>query len=314
MNIVFFGSSQFSISSLEALIKSGFQVSCVVTQPDKKKGRHLQLGETEVKELARASGLKIYQPDDINSKEAVKFLAGLKADLFVVIAYGQILSKEVLDLPKIFAINVHASLLPKYRGAAPINWAIIDGEKETGVTVIKLIEKMDAGPIIIQNTLKIGQDDTAVNLSEKLSELGSKVLLESIELINNKKYQLCPQNDKQVTFAPKLKKEDGLIDWGKTAKEIHDITRGCSPWPGAYTYYKGKILKLFKTNILSSVANQRFTEPGTIKGMHNNEIVVATGKDDLTIQELQLEGKRGMSSKEFLSGHKIKAGERFDKK
>ena len=314
MNIIFFASSQFSISSLEALIKSGFQISCVVTQPDKKKGRHLQLGETAVKELARTSGLKIYQPDNINSKEAIKFLAGLKADLFVVIAYGQILSKEILDLPKIFAINVHASLLPKYRGAAPINWAIIDGEDETGVTVIKLIEKMDAGPIIMQNTLKIAKDDTAFSLSARLSELGSKVLLESIELINNKRYQLSPQSNKQVTLAPKLKKRDGAIDWKKTAKEIHDLARGCFPWPGAYTYYKGGILKLLKTNILPSAANQRFTEPGTIKGMHNNEIVVATSKDDLTIQELQLEGKRGMTAKEFLSGHAIKAGERFDKK
>ncbi|MFH0738974.1 MAG: methionyl-tRNA formyltransferase [Candidatus Omnitrophota bacterium] len=303
MNIVFFGSSQFALPSLKALIASGYDIACVVTQPDKEKGRGLELSATKVKVEAKVRKLEVYQPININTSSSLKFIKSLKPDLFIVIAYGQILSQEVLDIPKLLAINLHASLLPAYRGAAPINWAIIKGEKVSGVTIMKVIKQMDAGPIMLQKKLAIEDSDTAVTLEEKLSKLGAEVLQEALGEIESGTYKAVPQNNKDATLAPKLKKADGLIDWNRPAQDISNLVRGTLPWPGAYTHYKGKLLKIYDAQSIKVSSYQGLKEPGTIADISKDGIAVVTGEGELVIKELQPEGKRRMTASEFLSGH-----------
>jgi methionyl-tRNA formyltransferase len=314
MNIVFLGSSEFAVPSLKALLSSGHQIIAVVTQPDRKKGRGLALGETAVKEIAKQAKLKIFQPDRINAPEAVALLRSLNPDLLVVIAYGQILSSQVLEIPKIMPVNLHASLLPKYRGAAPINWAIIKGEKTTGITVMRITEKMDAGPMIAQKVLEIDKDETALELEQRLSILGAELILGSLKLIEKENYTLIPQNENLVAFAPKLKKEDGLIAWSNQAQDIYNLIRGCLDWPGAFTYYKGKLLKIFSAGVILDAQASGDFAVGEIVKIDENGILVATGKGTLLIKELQPEGKRKMQAKDFILGHKLRAGEKFSKK
>jgi methionyl-tRNA formyltransferase len=313
MNIVFFGSSNFAVPSLKVLLTSGHRISCVVTQPDKKKGRGLSLGNTAIKMVAEESNLKIYQPERINTSQALTLLEDLRPDLFVVIAYGQILSQEILDIPKIFSINVHASLLPRYRGAAPINWAIICGEKITGITIIRMTEKMDAGPIIAQERIDIQEDDTAITLEDKLSKAAAGLLIKTVISIKNNSYKSTPQDESKLSFAPKLKKEDGLINWNKSACEICNLVRGCMPWPGAFTYYKGKLLKIYKAKVIPLSGCSVSPLAGKIAGVSKEGIVINTEKDNLMIQELQIEGKRRMTVEEFIAGHKISVGENWAK-
>jgi methionyl-tRNA formyltransferase len=309
MKIVFLGSSHFALPALEALIKAKHKITCVVTQPDKKRGRHLHLGITDVKALALQAGLKVFQPENINSSASVELLKGLNADLFVVVAYGQLLSQEVLDIPKVFPLNIHASLLPKYRGAAPINWAIIRGEKVSGVTIMQVIKKMDAGAIIMQKDIAISQDDDSVSLESKLRDLGAELLLRSIAIIKSKDYKLIPQDEKKVSSAPKLKKSDGLINWQKPAEEINDLIRGALPWPGAFTHYKGKLLKIYKAGILQKTGLSAGS--GEILDISKAGLEIMTGKGVLVVRELQLEGKRRMKVEEFAAGHKIFPGDNF---
>lgn len=320
MNIIFFGSSKFAVPTLETLIKREQRIVCVVTQPERKKGRGLHLESTAVKSVAQAFRLKIYQPESINTEGAIKFLKELNPDLFAVVSYGQILSKEILDIPRIFSINAHASLLPKYRGAAPINWAIMKGEVSTGVTVIKMAEKMDAGGIISQKAIDILDSDTAITMEGKLSNIAAELIIKALNSIKDNDYKLIPQDESQVIFAPKLKKEDGSINWGKPAKDISNLIRGCLGWPGAYTYYKGKLLKIYKAKINMSsglpacpAGREATRSPGEILAIEKNGITVATQLDNLIIEELQMEGKRRMKAEEFIAGHKINLGERFNK-
>jgi len=247
MKIVFFGTAEFGINSLESLIKSGHRIQAVVTQPDRKRGRGQKLQPSPIKLLAGQYRLPLYQPSrpaDITSD-----LKRLEANLFVVVSYGCILPKQILEIPELGCINLHPSLLPKYRGAAPINWALISGEKRTGLTIIRMDEKMDSGEIILQETVEINPDDDAVSLSEKLSLGGGKLLLEAVQLIEEGKAKFLPQDKAEATYAPKLKKEDGLIDWGKSASVVHNQVRGTIPWPGTYTHIKGKTLKIWKTQV-----------------------------------------------------------------
>jgi methionyl-tRNA formyltransferase len=309
MKIVFLGSSHFALPALEALIKAKHKITCVVTQPDKKRGRHLHLGITDVKALALQAGLKVFQPENINSPASVELLKGLNADLFVVVAYGQLLAQEVLDIPKVFPLNIHASLLPKYRGAAPINWAIIRGEKISGVTIMQVIKKMDAGAIIMQQDIAINHDDDSVSLESKLRDLGAELLLKSIAIIKNKNYKLIPQDEKNVSFAPKLKKSDGLINWQKPAEEINDLIRGALPWPGAFTHYKGKLLKIYKADVVQRTGLS--AGAGEILNISKAGLEIITGKGVLVVRELQLEGKRRMKVEEFAAGHKIFPGDNF---
>ncbi len=314
MNIVFFGSSRFAAPVLKALLASKHKVACVLTQPDKQKGRGLHFAGTVVKTLALESGIRIYQPDNVNDADAVKFLKDLNPDLFVVIAYGQILSSGILNIPKIFSINLHASLLPKYRGAAPINWALIKGEETTGITVIKMAKEMDAGPIILQKDIEISNDDTAITLEDKISNLAAQLLLATLSSIEDNNYNLMPQDEDKVSFAPKLKKEDGRIDWNKPAQDIYNLIRGCINWPGAFTYYNGKLLKIYRAKVSPLEALQAPMSPGEIVKVSKEGITVVTGKDNLIIEELQIEGKRRMRVEEFIAGHKICIGEIFNKK
>ncbi|MBI3991408.1 MAG: methionyl-tRNA formyltransferase [Candidatus Omnitrophica bacterium] len=314
MNIVFFGSSEFAVSSLKALLASSHKVACVVTQPDKQKGRGLHFTGTAIKAIALDAGINVYQPWDVNDSGSEKFLKGLNPDAFVVIAYGQILKQRILDIPKIFSMNLHASLLPSYRGAAPINWALIKGERVTGVTVIKMTEKMDAGPILLQKELEIDNDDTAITLEDKLSGLAAQLLLDALLSIERKNYKLNLQNEAGITFAPKLKKEDGRIDWNMPAQNIHNLVGGCINWPGAFTYYKGKLLKIYKAKASPKSESSVHFLSGEILGVSKEGIAVATGNDTLIIEELQIESKRRMLAEEFILGHKIHAGDVFDKK
>ncbi|MBM3249772.1 MAG: methionyl-tRNA formyltransferase [Candidatus Omnitrophica bacterium] len=314
MNIVFFGSDAFAVPALKGLIASPHKVLCVVTQPDRKKGRGLHLEGTAVKQAALEAGLKLYHPDKVNSIETIGFLKGIAADLFVVIAYGQILSESILALPKIFCINVHASLLPELRGAAPINWAIINGDAKSGVTVMKLVAKMDAGPVALKKEIAIEDKDNALSLGEKLARLAQEGLLETLELIEKNNYKLEGQDERLATYAPKLKKEDGAIDWNGSALRINNQIRGLFDWPGAFTYYKGKLLKIYQARVTEPWSELKGKVPGEIITADKSGIVVACQDKWLAIEELQIAGKRRMAAGEFVAGHKIKAGERFSKK
>ena len=312
MKIVFFGTSEFAIPALKALIGSKHEVACVVTQPDSKKGRTLKLSPSPVKVFAAIRSIPVYQPVDASSPESAEYLKGLNADLFVVISFGQILKDNILSIPNIFAVNVHGSLLPKYRGAAPTNRVIIDGESSTGVTVIKINARMDEGDIIIKEVVEIGRDDTNITLSEKLSELGASALMKAIDLIEAKgnSLSLTRQDPSLVTYARKLKKSDGLINWNEPAEVIHNKVRGLLPWPGAYTGYDGKMLKILKTELVSDIFPDR--APGEVAAASAIDgIIVHTGSGAISIRYLQPEGKKDMDSGSFLLGHRIKKGYQF---
>ncbi len=308
MKIIFFGSAHFAVGALEALIKAKAEIVCVVTQPDKKKGRHLHVSGTDVKSTAVAAKLKIFQPESIKSKESVNFLKSLEADLFVIVAYGQIFSQEVLDIPKLMPINIHASLLPLYRGAAPINWAIINGDKQSGVTIMFVTLKMDSGPVILQKEVKIEDKDTSVILEEKLRDCGAELLIDTLKIIDSRNYRLVEQDEDKVILAPKLKKEDGLIDWGSSAVDIHNQIRGLLPWPGASTRYRGKVLKIFQSDVLPLFPNHR-PVPGEVVRADKDVIIVACARGFLAIKELQLEAGKRMSAQSFIIGHKLTTGQ-----
>lgn len=313
MNIIFLGSSKFAVACLRGLAASQHKLLCVVTQPDRKRGRGLSLEGTPVKIAAQEFAVEIFQPADINSKPAEEFLKTKYADIFVVVAFGQILSKEILSIPKKFCINAHASLLPKYRGAAPINWALIRGENKTGVTIIKMTEEMDAGSIIKSEELEIKEDDNCDSLEDKLSKLAANLLVNCIEHIENDDFELIGQKEELVSFAPKLKKENGLINWEKSARDIYNLIRGCFGWPGAFTFYKGRLMKIYQAEILEA-SPYKESRPGEIQEVEKDKIFIGTGKGQLIIKELQLEGKRIMTAADFIAGHKIALGDRLGRK
>jgi methionyl-tRNA formyltransferase len=312
MKIVFFGTSEFAIPALRALLDSKHEVVAVVTQPDSKKGRSLVLSSSPVKMVASDRVIPIYQPVDASSAESAEYLKGLKADLFVVISFGQILKADILSIPKIFAINVHGSLLPRWRGASPTNRAIISGDRSTGVTIIKMNAGMDEGDIILKKEIRVSDEDTNITISEKLSELGADALMKAIDLIEKKggAVPLTRQDPSLVTYASKLKKSDGLINWNEPATIIHNKVRGLLPWPGAYTNYECKVLKILKTELV----NGAFPDGsyGQVMAASAAEgIVVRTGSGAIAIKYLQPEGKKEMDSGSFLLGHKITKGYLF---
>jgi methionyl-tRNA formyltransferase len=312
MNIVFFGTSDFAIGPLEALVSSKHKVLAVVTQPDRKRGRSLKLSPPPAKVLALSKGIPVYQPEAASSPESAEYLKKFDADLFVVISFGQILKKNILELPKLYCINLHGSVLPKYRGAAPTNWTIINADKTSGVTIIKMNEKMDEGDIISKKEIPVGKEDTNIILSEKLSALGAKLLLETILSIekDGKNVRSVKQDSAAASPAPKLKKEDGLIDWKLPAVEIHNRVRGLLPWPGAYTRYSGKTLKILKTEIASAAEDG--LQPGEVADViKDGGIVVRTGSGSIVIKYLQLEGKTEMDAAAFVRGHRIARGYLF---
>ncbi len=309
MRIIFFGSDIFAVPALERLINSNHEVSLVVTQTDKRKGRHLHFGFSAVKEFALKYHLEIIQPLMLTNADFVKRLKDSGADLFVVAAYGKIIPKEILDIPQVFSINIHGSLLPKYRGAAPINRALINGDKEAGVTIIKMNEFMDAGEVISQESIEISSQETAISLRERLSFLGAELLIKTIDSIKTNNFTLTQQDETRVTLAPKLKKSDGLIKWQEESLIIYNQVRGLLPWPGSFTYFRGKILKIFATEILP--LKEKSSLPGEVEQILPDALVVATGSGSLKITSLQLESGKKLSAREFVLGHQIKVGERL---
>lgn len=307
MRLVFFGTSPFALPSLEAIAKSHHQILAVVTQPDTKKGRNLSLSSPPVKILAGQCNLKIEQPVKISSPDFMLTLKNYNADIFVVIAFGQILNKEILKIPKYFCINLHGSLLPKYRGPAPVNWVIINGETKTGVSIIKMDKEVDHGDIILKKEVKIDPLDNTMSLGQKLSKMGESVLIEALNLIEENKASFCSQEEKETTFAPKLKKSDGLINYLEDAFRIHNKVRGLFPWPGSFTYFNNKILKILETEVIPSEETAK-ASPGTVINIREEGFVVQTGQGLLLIKQLQLEGSKAMSAKQFNLGHRIKIG------
>lgn len=308
MKIVFMGTPDFAVNALEALIAGGYEIISVVTQPDKPKGRGKHLQYSPVKEIALKHGLDVFQPEKIRGQESVEYLKGLGADIFVVAAFGQILSREVLDIPKFGCINIHGSLLPKYRGAAPIQWAILDGEKETGITIMQMNEGLDTGDMLTKCVVPISLEDTGETLFHKMAKAGAELLLETIPLIVKGEVSPVPQKEEESSYARMIKKEMGCIDFNRPACELDCFVRGMNSWPGAYTFYQGKSLKIWK-----AVVEEEESEslPGTISDVTKDSIKVATGKGQLVIRELQLEGKKRMDVQAFLLGNKVNVGEVF---
>lgn len=313
MKIVFFGTSDFAVASLRQLIGSGHEVVALVTQPDRKKGRSLKISPPPTKVLALTRDITVYQPENASSAESVEYLKSLKADLFVVVAFGQILKKEVLEIPGFFAINLHGSVLPKYRGAAPTNWAIINGDKSSGITIIKMNEKLDEGDIILKRECAIEPEDTNITLSEKLSDMGSEELLKTVDMIDKKAGKVDPvkQDDSKATYAPKLNKELGQIRWNEAAYVIDRKVKGLIPWPGAYTHYEGRTLKVLASEITNEPDVKGISPGEVVDIVKNKGIVVSAGSANIVIKYLQLEGKKVLDADAFLRGHRVSIGYRF---
>ena len=306
MRIVFMGTPDFAVPCLRELIAHKHEIAAVVTQPDRPKGRGNKLAESAVKIFARESGIAIFQPEKIKTGEFVQILRDLAPEAIIVVAFGQILSQEILDIPPLGCINVHASLLPKYRGAAPINWCIINGDKTTGVTAMYMDKGMDTGDIILKKEIEIGEDENAGELHDRLSELGASVLSETIELLIEGKIERTPQNNEEATYAPIMTKELGRIDWSRDAKDIRNLIRGTYPWPGAFPSYNGKIFKILRSQALED--NTDGKTYGFIGSVHKDSIVVNCGGGSLKILELQFENEKPMSVEAYLRGHTIIAG------
>lgn len=306
--IIFFGTPSFAIPTLTSLIQGPDEVVAVVTQPDREKGRGRKVIPPPVKEFSLKYRVPVLQPQKVKEEGFRETLRAFQPDLMVVVAYGQILPKSILDIPKHGAVNVHASLLPKYRGASPIAWAILKGEKKTGITTIKMDEGMDTGDILLQKELTIGETETFESLHHRLALLGAEVLLETIERTKKKDLTPIPQDHSEATFAPSFKKEDGRIDWKREAKEIDRQIRALNPWPGAFTEWRDRLLKIFSGEIREGKSTE---EPGRVVWVGSDFIEVETGKGSFLIKEVQLEGKKRMSIREFLSGHPISVGTIF---
>jgi methionyl-tRNA formyltransferase len=309
LRVVFMGTPDFAVPPLSALARAGHEVALVVTQPDRPKGRGRKLSPPPVKVRAGELGLTVYQPERIKRPEAVEIVAAARPELIVVAAYGQILPHAVLGIPSLGSINVHASLLPKYRGAAPINRAIIDGETVTGVTIMLMDEGMDTGDMLMAREEVILPDDTAGSLTERLSVLGAGLLLEAIDGIEAGRVKPVRQDNDKATYAPMLRKEMGCLDWTKTAAGIERLVRGLSPWPGAYTVRSGETIKVLGARVYGDVPFEGV--PGEVVDVNANGIKVMTGGGVLIITELQAGGGRRMRASEYLAGHKVLRGERF---
>jgi len=309
-DIVFMGTPDFSVPCLETLHRSRHRVVQVVTQPDRPKGRGRRVYPPPVKTTALKLGLPVIQPEKIKTAEFIETLSRLHPDLMVVVAYGRILPKAVLEIPAAGCINVHASLLPRYRGSAPIHWAIINGETETGITTILMDQGMDTGDILLTATEPISPDDTSATLHDRLSNLGAKVLEETLDRMADRRLTPMSQMHDQATLAPMLKKEDGRIDWHQPAKVISDRIRGMNPWPGTFTFYDNKRLKIFKAVALPAAG--KTVTPGTVVPGFPDELRVATGNGLLSVLEIQGESGNRLTISEFLRGHPIPAGTRFD--
>jgi len=300
MKIVFMGTPDFSIPSLKSIYKSKHELLGIVTTPDKERGRGQKITFTPVKQFAIENNIPVYQPEKLKGNfEFVDQMKALQPDLFVVVAF-RILPKEVFDIPKLGSFNLHGSYLPKYRGAAPIQWALINGETETGLTTFKLAEKVDTGNIYLQQKLEILSEDNFETLHDRMSELGANLVLKTVNLIENGKYELNQQDDSLASPAPKVTKEICQIDWNKSAIEIHNLVRGLSPHPAAFFVYNEKVIKIYKTEVVERNDLKPFQFHQT-----KSELIIGCGKNAIRILEIQQEGKKRMGIEEFLRGFKF---------
>jgi len=303
------GNDSFAIPGLGALLQNNFDIAAVVTSPDKPQGRGLKLSPMPVKTFAQDRKLPVLSPADLKSAEFLNQLKNLQPDAIVVVAFT-ILPEEIFSLPPLGTINLHPSLLPQYRGAAPIQWAIINGDEETGVTTFLIEKQVDAGKIILQKRVRISPDETYGELSQRLSEIGAEALMESLNLIQQSDFKPLPQDSSKSSKAPKIKKEDCRINWSNQALKIKNLVRGLSPEPGAFTTYKDKMVKIFKTAILDE-KNYSDAFGEIILASDKGGLVVKTGRGSLKLASLQLEGKKIISGEEFVRGYKVKTGEKF---
>ncbi len=306
MRVVFMGTPDFAAPSLKALVEAGHDVVAVVTQPDRPKGRGKKETPPPVKVAARNLKLPVFQPDRIKDMDFIELLKDFSPDVIVVVAYGRFLPPEILYLPKYGCVNVHASLLPKYRGAAPIHWAVINGEKETGITTMFIDEGMDTGDIILSETIPIGEEDTVGDIHDRLSVLGAQLLVETLKLIGSGKAPRKPQTG-NPTYAPALQVKDELIRWEWPARDIYNQIRGLNPWPGARTTFAGKVLKVWGATVLDEDGSER--KHGQVVSCSREGIIVSTGSGKITITKLQLQGAKKLSAADFLRGTPVPVGE-----
>lgn len=303
MKIIFMGTPNFAVPCFESLIKSNHEIIAVFTQPDKKKGRGYNVSAPPVKIWATMYGIEVFQPESLNKIEIFDSLLTLKPDLIVVVAYGKILPKDILKIPALGCINVHGSLLPKYRGAAPVQWAIINGEQTTGITTMYMEEGLDTGDIILKAETKINDDETSEELFDRLSVMGANLLMETLKKIEDNNVTREKQNNEESTYAPMLDKSLSKINWHDSSKKIHNLVRGLNPWPVAMTNINGKKLKIYRTKISKSICGK----PGEVKSL--DPFVVTCGDGSaIEILELQLESKKRMNSTDFFRGYKLNIG------
>jgi methionyl-tRNA formyltransferase len=305
--ILFMGTPEFAVPSLDIILKQGFAVIGVVTQPDRPKGRGKPLTPPPVKLFAEAHGLPVLQPERVRSSEFMEGFGKLDPDLVVVAAFGQILPKEIIERPRRGCINVHPSLLPRYRGAAPLNWTIIRGEVQTGVTIMQMDEGMDSGDILLQEETPIGPCETVGELHDRLAVQGANLLIETIRMMEKGESRRVPQDHAAATFAPRLRKEDGLIRWEADARSIVRLIRGLSPSPCAYTFLDGKMLRIF-----NALESEKAPEalPGTLS-FSETELLVRAGSGSVSLLDVQLEGKKRMPVRDFMRGFRLKPGDRL---
>ena len=305
MRLVFMGTPEFAVPSLRALVGAGYEVCGVFTQPDRPKNRGMRLQPTSVKEYALTENIPVYQPEKLRTGQALAILEGLAPELIVVAAYGKLLPAEILELPRLGCINVHSSLLPRYRGAAPINWVILNGERESGVTIMHMAQGLDTGDIILQRATPITPEDTAQTLHDRLSELGAQLLLEAVDALGRGTAPRIPQDDARSCYAPMLSRELSPIDWSESAWHIHNQVRGLIPWPSATAEIDGVHCKIWKTAVLEE---RRAGAPGSIVQADKHGLKVLCGDGQvLAIEELQPDGKKRMAAAAFLLGHPIAA-------
>lgn len=309
MKIVFMGTPDYAVGALEALIRAGHEITAVVTQPDKAKGRSDSLQYPPVKECALAHGLTVFQPERVKRPEAVDRLRTYEADVFIVAAFGQILSREILDLPPYGCLNIHASLLPRYRGASPIQHVIIDGEERTGITIMQMDAGIDTGDILYQKEIPIDRQDTYQSLYGKLTALGGETVVEALEMLRQGALIPRKQTEEESCYAPLITKEMGRIDFSRDAFSIERLIHGMNPWPSAYTSYQGKQLKIWEA--LAREEEGTAPEPGTIVSVGRQDFTVATGRGLLQVLEVQLAGKKRMSARDFLLGMRLVPGEKL---
>lgn len=313
MKIVFFGTPDFAAGALQALLDSGHTVLAVVTQPDKAKGRSKTPVCSPVKECALKAGLPVLQPVRVKAPEAVEALRAYGADVFVVAAFGQILSKEILDIPQFGCLNIHASLLPAYRGASPIQWAVINGEEKTGVTIMQMNEGVDTGDILYQKEIRLAEKETGDSLFERLAVLGAEAIVEALALLASGKLVPKAQCEEKATHTGMIRKDMGKIDWSMSAEKLARLVRGLNSWPSAYTFWEGKQLKIWESDVcrsgeLPQEAEYEKEMPGTVILVEKDRFAVKCGEGALWINVLQLEGKKRMNTRDFLHGNEVRTG------